>query len=83
MKIFDIFKKKEDTQMNAQTKALYNQLTSPAYQIIYRIEDAGEGMSLAEEVIMQYWKPRFLIDHKVKRAYEFMNGSENLLSDYL
>lgn len=79
MKIFDIFKKKiESSQTDAQAKALYNQLTSPAYQIIYKIEDAGEGMSLAEEVIMQYWKPRFLIDHKTKCAYEFMNGSENL-----
>lgn len=79
MKIFDIFKKKnESTQSDNQAKALYTQFTSPAYQIIYKIEDAGEGMSLAEEVIMQYWKPRFLIDHKTERAYEFMNGSENL-----
>lgn len=34
-------------------------------------------MSLAEEVIMQYWKPRFLIDNKAECAYEFMNGNEN------
>ena len=78
MKIFDIFKKSESTHTDEQAKALYSQLTSPAYQIIYRIEDIGEGMSLAEEVIMQYWKPRFLIDNKAKRAYEFMNGNEIL-----
>lgn len=78
MKIFDMFKKNENTQADAQAKALYIQLTSPAYQNAFRIEDAGEGMSLAEEVIMQYWKPRFLIDNKAKCAYEFMNGSEHL-----
>lgn len=56
MKIFDMFKKNEDSQTVAQAKAYYAQLTSPEYQKYFRIEDAGEGMSLAEEVIMQYWK---------------------------
>ena len=27
---------------------------------------------------MQYWKPRFLVDHNEKRAYEFMNCNEYL-----
>lgn len=79
MNIFDIFKKKNgSTQAEAHAKALYSQLTSPAYQKIYSIGDAGEGMSIAEEVIMQYWKPRFLIDNITKCAYEFMNGNEIL-----
>lgn len=78
MKFFDIFKKTESAHTDEQSKALYSQLTSPAYQIIYRVEDIGEGMSLAEEIIMQYWKPRFLIDNMAKRAYEFMNVNEIL-----
>lgn len=73
MKIFDIFKKNENAQAIAQAKSYYTQLTSPEYQKYFRIEDAGEGMSLAEEVIMQYWKPRFLLDNTTKCAYEFMN----------
>lgn len=35
-------------------------------------------MAVIEEVIMQYWKPRFLVDHNEKRAYEFMNCNEYL-----
>lgn len=76
MKIFDIFKKSESTHTDEQAKALYSQLTSPAYQIIYRIEDIGEGMSLAEEVIMQYWKPRYLMDNNTMCAYELLNVNE-------
>lgn len=78
MKVLDIFKKSESSNTNDHAKVLYSQLTSPAYQIIYRNEDIGEGMSLAEKAIMQYWKPRFLIDHKAKRASEFMNDNEIL-----
>ena len=63
MKIFDMFKKNESDQDVAQAKSYYAQLTSPKYQKYFRIEDAGEGMSIAEEVILQYWKPRFLIDN--------------------
>lgn len=76
MKIFDMFKKNEDAHAIAQAKAYYAQLTSPEYQKYFRIEDVGEGMSLAEEVIMQYWKPRYLMDNNTKCAYEFLNVNE-------
>lgn len=76
MKIFDMLKKNEDSQAIAQAKAYYAQLTSPEYQKYFRIEEAGEGMSLAEEIIMQYWKPRFLLDNNTKCAYEFLNVYE-------
>ena len=76
MKIFDMFKKTEDSQAVAQAKAYYAQLTSPEYQKYFRIEYAGDGMSLAEEVICQYWKPRYLMDNNTKCAYEFLNVNE-------
>ena len=76
MKIFDMFKKTEDSQAVAQAKAYYAQLTSPEYQKYFRIEDAGDRMSLAEEVICQYWKPRYLMDNNTKCAYEFLNVNE-------
>lgn len=41
MKIFDMFKKNEDSQAVAQAKAYYAQLTSPEYQKYFRIEDAS------------------------------------------
>lgn len=71
-----MFKKNEDSQTVAQAKAYYAQLTSPEYQKCFRIEDAGDGMSLAEEVICQYWKPRYLMVNNTKRAYEFLNVNE-------
>lgn len=77
MNLFNIFKpkyKKEDYK----AIELYKKLTSPGYQVIYRYDDIGEGMSIAEEVICQYWKPRFLIDHNTKCAYEFLNSGEYL-----
>lgn len=83
MKIFDMFKKNESDQDVAQAKSYYAQLTSPKYQKYFRIEDAGEGMSIAEEVILQYWKPRFLIDNNTKCAYEFMNVHEKLGTIYV
>ena len=80
MKIFDMFKKNEDSQAVAQAKAYYAQLISPEYQKYFRIEDAGEGMSLAEEVIMQYWKPRYLMDNNTKCAYELLNVNEKFVT---
>lgn len=34
---------------------------------------------LVNEVVAQYWKPRFLLDQRIKCAYEFMDRCENLL----
>lgn len=44
----------------------------------YRRNDLNEGMELIEEVIYGWWKPRFLLNHNTKCAYEFMNGSKCL-----
>lgn len=78
MKLFDVFKKQNAPKVDEQARALYNKLMSPEYQLIYKQEDYGESMSIAKEVILQYWKPRFLLDHDAQCAYEFMTGNEVL-----
>lgn len=78
MKLFDIFKKDNAPKANEQARELYNKLMSPEYQLIYNFEDRGENMTVVEEVILQYWKPRFLLDHNTQCAYKFMTGNEVL-----
>lgn len=78
MKLFDIFKKENAPKANEQARELYNKLMSPECQRIFNFEDYGENMTIAKEVILQYWKPRFLLDNNTQCAYEFMSGSEVL-----
>lgn len=60
---------------------LYDRLNAEHYsQYPYETKDIGEEMALVSQVIMQYWKPRFLLNHNTKCAYEFMDSSETLLT---
>ena len=36
----------------------------------YRTSDRLEDMSLIEQTIWSWWKPRFLLDHRSQCAYE-------------
>lgn len=64
-----------------EAEKLYKLLHTDIYNSQpYNTEDLGEGMSVVNEVIWQYWKPRFLLDHKTQRAYEFMNKDEKLVT---
>lgn len=38
----------------------------------------GEGMEIVNQVIWGWWKPRFLLNHNLKTAYEWMWPSEQL-----
>jgi hypothetical protein len=40
----------------------------------YEYDDLGEDMSLINRSINGWWKPRFLINHETKCAYEFMDS---------
>lgn len=64
--------------MNA--KELYIELQNPKYDEdpYQRLKDCGEGMEIVEEVISQYWRERFLINHETKEAYELMNSRYTL-----
>ena len=46
----------------------------------YRVDELGEGMSVIEQVIWGWWKPRYLIDNKNCRAYEIMDGNMNFVN---
>lgn len=46
----------------------------------YETTDKGEDMALVKQSILGWWKPRFLLDHRTKCAYEFMDAGEELVT---
>ena len=67
-----------DTDMSEEEK-LYKRLSAPQYkERPYEQRDLGEGMTLVNQVIGEYWKPRYLMDNEAKCAYEFMSIDEVL-----
>lgn len=46
----------------------------------YETVDLGESMSVINQVIWGWWKPRFLLNHNTKCAYEFMDSNEQLMT---
>jgi hypothetical protein len=61
-------------------KELYIELQNKKYdeRPYDRMKDWGEGMEIVEEVISDYWRERFLVNHEAKEAYELMNRSFTL-----
>ena len=60
---------------------MYQLLNTEHYcQEPYKTCDLGEDMSLIEQVILGWWKPRYLLDHRAKCAYEFMDADEELVT---
>ena len=58
---------------------LYKSLCASQYKDRpYEQRDLGEGMTLVNQVIGEYWKPRYLMDNEAKCAYEFISGDEVL-----
>lgn len=64
--------------LEIESKNLYARLLSDAANDNLVIHDLGEGMAVIEQVLGRYWKPRYLINHNTKRAYEFMDESKRL-----
>ena len=74
---------KEDDENSdlCEEERLYKKFSANQYkEYPYEQRDLGEGMVLVSQVIAGYWKPRYLLDHHAKAAYEFMSASENLLN---
>ncbi len=46
----------------------------------YRTDDLGEGMAVVYQVIWGWWKPRFVLNHNDKTAFELMDGNEYLVT---
>lgn len=59
--------------MNA--KEFYVELQDKKYgeRPYSRMKGWGEGMEIVEEVINEYWRERFLIDHNAKEAFQLMD----------
>ena len=60
-------------------KRLYRTLTiSSQLSNAYEKNELGEQMSVVSMLIGGYWKPRILLNHTAKCAYEFMDAAECL-----
>lgn len=58
---------------------MYKTLSAEEYtQYPYEKCDLDDGMSVINQVIGEYWKPRYLVDGKKKTAVEFMDSRTTL-----
>lgn len=65
----------------SEAEKLYKELNTTKYQNRpFETEDLGEDMSVVNEAIGEYWKPRYLMDHRTKCAFEFMNRDQCLVT---
>lgn len=66
---------------SSDAEMLYRELSANSYKNYpYEQYDLGENITLVNQAINEYWKPRYLMDHDAKSAYEFMSESEILLT---
>lgn len=62
----------------SETK-LYEMLNDEKYKHgSYKTCDLDEGMAVINESIWGWWKPRYLVNHNTRCAYEFMNKDQKL-----
>ena len=67
--------------ISSDAEMLYRELSANSYKNYpYEQYDLGENMTLVNQAINEYWKPRYFMDHDAKSAYEFMSESEILLT---
>ena len=71
-----IYKKLSKIHSNKSTEEkLYIVLQSDTYKSdLYKTEDLGEGMAVLYQNIWGYYKPRFVLNHNDKTAFEFMDN---------
>lgn len=77
-----IYKKIDRMQGNeSYDKKLYKILNTDRYkEEPYETKDLGEGMAVIKQVMWGWWKPRYLVNHNTKCAYEFIDGYQYLLT---
>lgn len=74
MKNFNPLKKGKQVEETA-VHILYKTLSVDTYtQYPYDKQSLGEEMYVINQVIGEYWKPRYLVDGKNKTAVEFMDS---------
>lgn len=60
---------------------MYEVLQSYTYKSdLYKTSDLGEGIAVVCQVIWGWWKPRFVLNHNAKTAFEFMDSHERLVT---
>lgn len=78
MNIYDKINKMADEPGTFDEK-MYRILISDRYSSDgYQKRSLGENMEMVDQVIWGWWKPRFLLNHNLKTAYEWMLPSEQL-----
>lgn len=62
-------------------EALYKKLSEKELpENLYEIRELGEGMAMVHQVINGWWKPRYILNHNSKTAFEFMSHSQYLMT---
>ena len=68
------------SDMSTEEK-LYEVLQSDTYKSdLYKNEDLGEGTAVLYQNIWGWYKPRFVLNHNNKTAFEFMDRNEYLVT---
>ncbi len=71
-------KRKRRKAERREAMALYEELSKKKYSAHpYRRSNYRHDMTILEEDIWGYWKPRYFLDHRTKCAYEFMDTREH------
>lgn len=80
MNIYDRISKMTD-ELGTYDEKMYRILTSDKYAYgEYERHKLCEGMEVVNQVIWGWWKPRFLLNHNLKTAYE---GGGNGIEDHV
>lgn len=77
-----IYKKLSRIKSDKSTEEkLYEVLQSDTYKSdLYKTEDLGEGMAVLYQNIWGWYKPRFVLNHNDKTAFEFMDSYQCLVT---
>lgn len=68
--------KNEQVEVRETPQSLYERLSATRFsQYPYERCSLGDGMSVVNEAMREYWKPRFLVDDRNRTAFEFMDGN--------
>lgn len=59
---------------------LYEFIMNHVSDLGYKLENYGEGMKLANESVDGWWKTRFLLNTKTKKAYPFIGPALTLMN---
>ena len=73
----EVFLEKHESFGVSYNKNMYEILNNLIYSTYpWEKKDIGEGMSIINQVIGDYWKTRFFLNDSIKCAYEFMDYEE-------